>query len=55
LEQAQSSCANSEASATANAANAANASTSVEDDIDFFNFIKSSPTPLSQAHLEFLD
>jgi len=52
LEQALSSCANTEASATAIAANE---STSVEDDIDFFNFIKSSPTPLSHAHLVFLD
>ena len=54
LEQALSSCANTEASATAIVANA---STSVEDDSDFFNFmiIKSSPTPPSQAHLEFLN
>jgi len=44
LEQALSSCANIEASATATAANA---STSVEDDNVFFNFIKSSPTPPS--------
>jgi len=42
LELAVSSCANTEASATATAANA---STSVEDDSDFFNFIiKHFPT-----------
>ena len=51
LEQAVSSCANTEASVTAIAANA---STSAEDDIDFFNFIKSS-TLASQVHLEFLN
>ena len=52
LEQALSSCANTEASATTIAANA---STTVEDDSVFFNFIKSSPTPPSQAQLEFMN